>query len=56
MTVDCLDLSRLDQVALKFALKRGRLPGWLARIYAKRDVLLTKASGAIAVLTTSGNG
>jgi len=52
MTVDCLDLSRLDQVALKFALKRGRLPGWLARIYAKRDVLLTKASGAIAVLTT----
>jgi hypothetical protein len=53
MTVDCLDLSRLDQVALKFALKRGRLPGWLARIYAKRDVLLTKASGAIAVLTTS---
>ena len=52
MTVDCLDLSRLDQVALKFALRRGRLPGWLARIYAKRDVLLTKASGAIAVLTT----
>ena len=53
MTVDCLDLSRLDQVALKFALKRGRLPGWLARIYAKRDVLLTRASGAIAVLTTA---
>jgi len=53
MTVDCLDLNRLDQMALKFALKRGRLPGWLARIYAKRDVLLTKASGAIAVLTTA---
>jgi hypothetical protein len=50
MTVDCLDLSRLDQWALKFALKRGKLPGWLARIYAQRDVRLTKASSAIAVL------
>jgi hypothetical protein len=52
MTVDCLDLSRLDQWALKFALKRGKLPGWLARIYAQRDVRLTRASSAIAVLTT----
>jgi hypothetical protein len=50
MTVDCLDLSRLDQWALKFALKRGKLPGWLARIYAQRDVRLTRASSAIAVL------
>ena len=52
MTVDCLDLNGLDQWALKFALKRGRLPGWLARIYAQRDVRLTKASSAIAVLIT----
>jgi hypothetical protein len=50
MTVDCLDLSRLDQWALEFALKRGKLPGWLARIYAQRDVRLTLASSAIAVL------
>ncbi len=50
MTVDCLDLSGLDQWALKFALKRGKLPSWLARIYAQRDVRLTKASSAIAVL------
>ena len=52
MTVDCLDLSRLDQLALKFALRRGRLPGWLARIYAQRDMRLTRASAAIAVLVT----
>jgi nitroreductase len=52
MTVDCLDLSKLDQWALKFALKRGKLPGWLARIYAQRDVRLTKASSAMAVLIT----
>jgi hypothetical protein len=50
MTVDCLDLTRFDQCALRFALKRGKLPGWLARIYAQRDVRLTRASGAIAVL------
>jgi hypothetical protein len=53
MTVDCLDLSWLDQAALKFALRRGKLPGWLARVYAQRDVRLTRASGAIAVLITS---
>jgi hypothetical protein len=53
MTVDCLDLSWLDQRALKFALRRGKLPGWLARVYAQRDVRLTRASGAIAVLITS---
>jgi hypothetical protein len=52
MTVDCLDLSRLDQGALKFALRRGQLPGWLARIYAQRDVRLTRASAAMAVLVT----
>lgn len=53
MTVDCLDLNWLDQRALKFALRRGKLPGWLARVYAQRDVHLTRASGAIAVLITS---
>lgn len=52
MTVDCLDLSRFDQYALKFALDRGRLPGWLARIFAQRDVRLTRASAAMAVLLT----
>src|SRR5699024_3853546 len=52
MTVDCLDLGRLDQLALRFALACGRLPGWLARIYAQRDVRLTRASAAMAVLTT----
>lgn len=50
MTVDCLGLSRVDQAALRFALRRGRLPGWLARVYASRDVRLTRASGAMAVL------
>lgn len=52
MTIDCLDLNWLDQLALKFALARGRLPVWLAKIYAERDVRLTRASSAIAVLTT----
>jgi hypothetical protein len=52
MTVDCLDLSKLDQVALRFALRRGKLPGWLARVYAQRDVRLTRASATIAVLIT----
>src|SRR5699024_7027961 len=52
MTVDCLDLNGFDQHALKFALNRGRLPGWLARIYAQRDVRLTRASAAMAVLLT----
>jgi hypothetical protein len=54
MTVDCLDLSRVDQLALKFALRRGRLPGWLARVYASRDVRLTRASSAMAILVTEG--
>ena len=52
MTVDCLQLSGVDQAALKFALARGRLPGGLARVYAERDVRLTRASGAMAVLVT----
>ena len=50
MTVDCLQLTAVDQAALKFALARGRLPSGLARVYAERDVRLTRASGAMAVL------
>lgn len=53
MTVDCLDLGTLDQIALKFALWRGKLPSWLARVYAQRDVRLTRASSAIAVLVAA---
>jgi hypothetical protein len=53
MTVDCLRLSRVDQAALKFALRMGRLPGGIARVFAERDVRLTRASGAIAVLTAA---
>jgi hypothetical protein len=56
MTVDCLQLSAVDQAALRFALRRGRLPGALARVYAQRDVRLTRASGAVAVLVTNGRG
>lgn len=52
MTVDCLGLNGFDQRALRFALRRGRLPGWLARIYAQRDVRLTRASAAMAILVT----
>ena len=51
MTVDCLQLTGLDQAALRYALGRGRLPAGLARLYAERDVRLTRASGAMAVLT-----
>lgn len=54
MTVDCLRLSAVDQAALKFALARGRLPAALARVYAERDVRLTRASGAMAILVTQG--
>ncbi|MBJ7609076.1 MAG: hypothetical protein JF887_06550 [Candidatus Dormibacteraeota bacterium] len=53
MTTDCLQLSKVDQAALKFALRRGRLPGWLARVYATRDVRLTRASSSLVVLTTA---
>jgi nitroreductase len=50
MTFDCLRLNRLDVVAFRVALRLGTLPGWLAWIYAQRDVRLTRASGAMAVL------
>jgi hypothetical protein len=54
MTFDCLRVDRFDAVALRLALRMGRLPSWLARLYAERDVRFTRASGAMAVLTTSG--
>jgi hypothetical protein len=51
MTFDCLRVNRFDAVALRVALRLGRLPGWLAWFYAQRDVRLTRASSAMAVLT-----
>ena len=56
MTVDCLRLSAIDQTALRFALSRGRLSAPLARVYAQRDVGLTRSSATIAVLVTEGRG
>jgi hypothetical protein len=50
LTCACLNLNLVDRLALRFALWRGRLPGWLAWVYARRDVALTKASAAVAVL------
>jgi hypothetical protein len=51
MTFDCLRVNRFDALALRVALRLGRLPGWLAWFYAQRDVRLTLASSAMAVLT-----
>jgi nitroreductase family protein len=51
MTFDCLRINRFDALALRVALRLGRLPGWLAWIYAQRDARLTRASSAMAVLT-----
>ena len=51
MTLDCLRVSRVDEVWLHLALRLGRLPAWLAWFYAERDVRLTRASAAMAVLT-----
>lgn len=50
MTCECLHLSWVDQLALRFALWRGRLSAPIARIYAQRDVLLTRHSATIAVM------
>ena len=51
MTFDCLRVSRWDAFWLRVALRLGRLPWWLARLYAQRDVWLTRASSAMYVLT-----
>jgi hypothetical protein len=50
MTLDCLRVRGLDPFWLRLALALGRLPGWLAWAYAQRDVRLTRASSAMAVL------
>jgi nitroreductase len=54
MTVESLQINRLDYVGLRFVLTQRRLPAILARIYAARDVRLTRASSAMAVLTVEG--
>jgi hypothetical protein len=51
MTFPCLRLNRLDVLGFRIAVFLRTLPGWLARVYAQRDVELTEASGAMAVLT-----
>jgi len=51
LTPACLNLNSTDRSALRFALARGRLPAALAWVYARRDVRLTKASSAVAVLS-----
>lgn len=51
MTCECLHLSWIDRQALRFALWCGRLSSMLARIYAQRDVSLTRHSATIAVLS-----
>jgi hypothetical protein len=51
MTCRSLGLNLLDQQFLRLALRLGTLPGWLAGLYALRDVYLTRRSSAIAVLT-----
>jgi hypothetical protein len=50
MTPGCLNLSTVDQRALKIALRAGSLPSWIARVYASRDVRLTRSAPACAVL------
>lgn len=54
MTFDCLRVSVWDAFWLRVALRLGKLPGWLAWIYAQRDVRLTRNSSALAVLTVEG--
>lgn len=53
MTCRMLRLNVIDQQFLKLALRLGTLPGWLAHLYALRDVYLTRMSGAMAVITAS---
>ena len=53
MTFDCLRVDQFDIFWFRVALALRTLPGWLAWIYAQRDVRLTRASGAMAILTTA---
>jgi len=50
LTCDCLELSWLDRQALRGALAAGRLPTPIAHAFATRDVRMTRASSAVAVL------
>lgn len=50
MTLACLRVDRFAEVALRLALRLGRLPRWLGWAYARRDVRLTRTSAAMAVL------
>jgi len=50
MTLACLRVDPLAEVALRLALRLGRLPRWLGWAYARRDVRLTRASAAMAIL------
>jgi hypothetical protein len=50
MTPACLNLGGVDRAALRVALRLGSLPAPVARVYARRDVRLTRSSPAVAVL------
>lgn len=50
LSCECLNLNLTDRLALRFALWAGRLPLWLAWIYALRDVWLTRDSSAVVVI------
>lgn len=50
LTCTCLELTWLERQALHFALWAGSLSTPLAWVYARRDVMLTHHSAAIAVL------
>jgi len=52
MTLDCLRVHGTDVLALRVALAMPALPAPMAWLYAQRDVRLTRASAAMAVLTT----
>ena len=52
MTLDCLRVKGTDVLALRLALALRALPAPMAWLYAQRDVRLTRASAAMAVLTT----
>jgi len=51
MTPEVLALSALDVIGLRIALRLGRLPRAVSRVYAARDVRLATSAPAVAVLT-----
>jgi hypothetical protein len=54
LSCECLNLGGVERGGLRFALWLGRLPAPVAWAYARRDVLLTRASSAVAVLSSRG--